>query len=77
MSIQDESYKNYELPKIINNSFFERVKKAIIYIKYSLNKFTYGRRKIIQTGVRKEDLITLDKLFSINRKSYGKIIRVV
>jgi hypothetical protein len=77
MSIQDESYKNYELPKIINNSFFERVKKAIIYIKYSLNKFTCGRRKIIPTGVRKEDLITLDKLFSINRKNYGKIIRVV
>ena len=77
MSIQDESYKNYELPKIINNSFFERVKKAIIYIKFSLNKFTCRRRKIIPTGVKERDIISLKQFFSVNRKSYNKIIRVI
>ena len=77
MSIQDESYKNYELPKIINNSFFKRVKKAIIYIKSYLGKLSCKKKKINPFGVIKEDLIILKQSFSVNRKSYNKIIRVI
>ena len=77
MSIQDESYKNYELPKNNINSFYERVKKAIIYIKSFLNSFICRKRKIIPTGVKERDINSLNQLFSVNRKSYSKIIRVI